>query len=178
MPPPVSRLFFALWPTPQLAGQLHTVAVQSAASHGGRIMRVDTLHLTMAFLGDTPSSDVPALADIGADCARAVRPFDLTLDHLGYWPRKHIIWLGPEAVPQALTQLADALADRLGDALHDRRFNPHITLVRKAGGCAGGALLPLCWRVDALCLVRSITTQTGAQYATIARWPLGECDAE
>lgn len=137
-------------------------------------MRVDTLHLTIAFLGNTPNCEIPALAELGAGCARASRPFDLTLDHLGYWPRKHIVWIGPEVVPQALAQLAHALGDSFGDALHDRRFNPHITLVRKAGGCPDGPLSAIPWHVDALCLVRSITASTGAQYTTIARWPLGE----
>ena len=137
-------------------------------------MRVDTLHLTMAFLGQMPDGHIAALVDLGAACARAARPFDLPLDHLGCWPRKHIVWAGPATAPQALLQLGDALLNQLGDACHARRFNPHITLVRKAGGCPEGLAPTLSWRVDALCLVRSITAPTGAQYEIIARWPRGQ----
>lgn len=137
-------------------------------------MRIDTLHLTMAFLGQTPDSQIPFLADIGLACARTAAPFDLALDHLGYWARKHLVWAGPRVVPEALSQLAEALAGRLGDALDDRRFNPHVTLVRRAGGVAELPAPTLSWRVDALCLVRSVSAPSGVRYDTIGRWALGE----
>lgn len=137
-------------------------------------MRRDTLHLTMAFLGDVPNDTIAALCEIGTACAAAAAPFDLVLDQLGYWPRKRIVWVGPSAVPLPLVQLANDLSGRLGEAVHDRRFNPHVTLVRKAGAVPGLPPPMLAWRVDALCLVRSLTESSGARYATVGKWPLGE----
>lgn len=170
---PHSRLFFALWPSPALARELHTLARHATKAHGGRVMRLDTLHLTLAFLGNTPDSRIEAIAARGADCARACQPFTLTLDELGYWPRKHIVWAGPRIVPSPLVQLAGALSSRLGDAVQDRRFNPHVTLVRRAGAAPDLPPPALCWNVDALCLVRSATEAAGARYTIIGHWPLG-----
>src|SRR3546814_10607201 len=49
--PAQARLFFALWPGPALAATLAHWAAQAQAACGGRAMRPDTLHLTLAFLG-------------------------------------------------------------------------------------------------------------------------------
>lgn len=167
-----SRLFFALWPPPAVARALLTAAHESAARQGGRVTRFETLHLTLAFLGETPDSRLPALVAIGEASAQLASPFDMVIDSLGYWSRKHIVWAGPSDVPPGLSALAEDLGQRLGDSVADRRFNPHITLVRKTRGApAGIALPPLAWTVDALHLVRSVNEAGGARYETVGHWP-------
>lgn len=167
-----SRLFFALWPPPAIARVLLATADESAARCGGRVTRFETLHLTLAFLGATPDSRLPALAAIGEASAQLVAPFEMVIDQLGYWSRKHIVWAGPSGVPPMLAALAADLGQRLGDLVTDRRFNPHITLVRKTNVAPAGITLPpLAWTVDALQLVRSVTEAGGARYETVAHWP-------
>lgn len=87
------RLFFALWPSPPLAASLAEWA-QAARPHcGGRIMRTETLHLTLAFLGPVEAQLADALA--AATPARSVPPGELMLDRYGVFKRQRILWAGP-----------------------------------------------------------------------------------
>src|SRR5690606_7323542 len=52
------RVFFALWPDARTAAVLSGWAQDAHAMCGGRIMRPDTLHLTLAFLGMVPHARV------------------------------------------------------------------------------------------------------------------------
>ena len=64
------RLFFALWPSPPLAASLAGWAQQARLTCGGRAMRTETLHLTLAFLGPVDA----ALADELAAATPERRP--------------------------------------------------------------------------------------------------------
>ncbi|WP_240669402.1 RNA 2',3'-cyclic phosphodiesterase [Achromobacter spanius] len=87
------RLFFALWPSPPLAASLAEWA-QAARPHcGGRIMRTETLHLTLAFLGPVEAQLADALA--AATPERSVPPGELMLDRYGVFKRQRILWAGP-----------------------------------------------------------------------------------
>lgn len=52
------RLFFALWPSPAAAERLASAATDAAARLGGRPTRLETLHLTLAFLGEVADERV------------------------------------------------------------------------------------------------------------------------
>jgi 2'-5' RNA ligase len=168
----LKRCFFALWPDAALAEALHALGKAAHADCGGRLMRRDTLHLTLAFLGDIPSDRVAAAMRV-AD-AIAVEPFELTLDRLGYWKHNRIIWTG--GVSPRLTFLADALAAGLrqaGFSLDSRSFAAHVTLLRDAR-CAGIPLMPqaLAWPAREFVLAESAPSREGARYEIVARWPL------
>lgn len=135
-------------------------------------MRRETLHLTLAFLGDVPAQRIDA-ARRAAD-GIAVASFPLTIDRLGFWPRNRILWAGGDA--PALTALADALGERLraaGFRLEDRPFAAHVTLLRGAD-CA--SVPPLArtveWKVPEFVLAESKRSAEGAGYEIIGRWPL------
>ena len=75
------RLFFALWPSPHAVESLAGVARDCALRFGGRPTRAETVHMTLAFLGEQPDarfSDIVAAAS-----SVAFAPFDLKLDRLG-----------------------------------------------------------------------------------------------
>lgn len=168
------RCFFALWPDAAVAEGLHRIAVDAHRSSGGRLMRLDTLHLTLAFLGDIPGGRVLEARRV-AD-AVAVAPFDLMLDRLGYWRHNRILWAGG-AVPPRLTLVANALGDGLSDAgftLDARPFAPHVTLLRDAQ-CATIPSLSeaITWPVREFLLAASRPTAGGARYEIIGRWSLG-----
>jgi 2'-5' RNA ligase len=175
------RLFFALWPTPALAERLAALAEASQASCGGRTMRRETLHLTLAFIGELDEARLPALraaaATLFADAAdtRAPRAFSLQLDQFGYWPHNRILWAGCSAPSAAVMALGEGLAAALqaaGFALEARAFLPHVTLLRDARSAALPAMPLLPWSAHEVLLVRSDLSAGHAAYEIIDRWPL------
>lgn len=173
---PSLRLFFALWPPNEVAQALHQLARRMAGQSGGRVMARDTLHLTLAFLGQVHTR---RLAELRAAAEATPLPgaFDLTLDHLGYWRHKHLLWAGCTTPPTALATLARGLGETLrarGFSLEARPFHPHLTLLRKAAQPLAFEvpILPP-WRVTELVLVSSRTTPQGPHYPRLERWALG-----
>lgn len=172
------RLFFALWPTPELAAALHALAGQCCAQTGGRVMRQDTLHLTLAFLGEVPPALLPPLQAMAGEAAQQWAATSvLAVDTLGHWPAKKLTFAGLQQVPAALPALAAALSEGardLGISLENRRFLPHVTLCRSAKKAPDAVkFTPLCWPVQEFRLVRSRLSSLGADYETLACWPLG-----
>jgi RNA 2',3'-cyclic 3'-phosphodiesterase len=166
------RLFFALWPDDTVRAAL---AAASAAIHrvaGGRATRAESIHLTLAFLGDCDAGRLDALK---ATAARVrVRPFELVLDERGFWKHNRIAWVGATEAPAALDALVDGLRTALADAafaFDPKPFVPHVTLVRKARlGFALPALDAIRWQVDGFVLVRSVIRPAGSDYLVESRW--------
>lgn len=172
--PESRRLFFALWPSSALAGELHRLAAEARYSCGGRLMAQDTLHLTLAFLGQVEETRLPELHDIAA--AISVPAFTLSLDRLGYWRHNRILWAGCTTPPPELAALADALHQALrhaGFVLEERPFAAHLTLLRNAR-CEAAPSLPVAlpWPVTGFGLVESRPSREGADYRMLASWPL------
>ena len=171
---PNLRLFFALWPDAATRAGLHARARALHSECGGRAMRRDTIHLTLAFLGETPVRQVERLRAVAAGVQG--EGFALDLDRVGSWHRNRILWTGPSMVPPALAALAQDLEGRLradGCALEARAFSPHVTLVRNAHAAPREAqLTPRRWTVGSFVLVASERSAAGAHYRTIGRWPL------
>jgi 2'-5' RNA ligase len=166
----VPRVFFAVWPDDASADALHRIAGEAHRTCGGRVMRRDTLHLTLAFLGDLSSDRVSEAVRV-ADAIVAPQ-FDLVLDRLGYWRHNRILWAG--GVPPPLTFVADTLSERLraaGFALDARPFVAHMTLLRDTH-CDETPMLarPVGWPVREFVLAESRC----ARYDIIGRWPLAQ----
>ena len=178
--PATARVFFALWPEPELSGQLGEIADNMAARFGGRATRRETVHLTLAFLAKVPEARLPELIAL----ARQIRgeAFALTLDRLGYWPRQHLLWAACEEVPAALKHLAENLRAALRaagfavDAAHGRNFIPHLTLVRKLSRPPDALpeIAPLAWPCSRFVLVRSQLSPTGPDYLRLAEFDPGD----
>lgn len=166
------RLFFALWPPRETARALGDWAKQVAALTGGRATAQESIHLTLAFLGDTD----PAQASAAAAAAKG-RHFELPIDEARYWKHNKIVWAGPAALPEELSSLVEALHGRLaerGFALEERPFAAHVTLVRKAprGGGTLPALPGVRWPAREFVLVRSSPAGSGSRYDVLERFPL------
>jgi 2'-5' RNA ligase len=136
--------------------------------------RAESIHLTLAFLGDVDLHDLNRLLDPPDNIASS--PFVLTLDEWGCWPRNGIGWAMPIHAPDVLFDLAANLERWLrgaGFALEHRAFVPHVTLLRKVECVAmPRAMTPVIWSVDAFVLVQSSVSPQGSRYKILQHWPL------
>jgi 2'-5' RNA ligase len=164
------RLFFALWPGDEVRRQLDAWAEAMHAQCGGRRVKTENLHVTLAFLGMLPIERMADLDEIahGIDTP----PFDLVFDRPGWWKHNDIAWLGAATVPVALTALAEGLRAKLSAAgfRHDQQpYVPHVTLARdSAKPAAMPALPPVAWQVSSFALMQS----TGGRYTVVSTYPL------
>ena len=132
-------------------------------------MRCESLHVTLAFLGEIDIERMALLHEIAATIE--VPSFTLRLDKLGCW--HHIVWAGCTATPPALAALVGQLAASLGAAgfsLEDRPFAAHATLLRNARCDRLEQALPaINWPAGEFVLAQSSATG----YTLIGRWSLG-----
>jgi 2'-5' RNA ligase len=169
------RLFFALWPGPIERERLGRWANHLRKAFGGRRIRDEQLHLTLAFLGNVPRERLPSLNDIAQSLI--VPAFTLQFTEAGCWPRNRVAWAAPAEIPDGLGALAAGLAsalDAVGLRTDDRRYFPHVTLLRDAR-CRPlpQALEGFEWCVREFVLVASRLQPTGLVYEVIGRWLLG-----
>ncbi|MFZ2852796.1 MAG: RNA 2',3'-cyclic phosphodiesterase [Rhodocyclaceae bacterium] len=191
MTPPAEavRVFFALSPDRRCAQRLQLLADDLALRLGGRAMQPETLHLTLAFLGDLPADRLPvllALAGAVADDARQWAPPGtgsgvLRLDRLAYWARQRLLWAGSTSFPPMLRALAGQLAEKTratGIAVPRSAFVPHVTLVRKLLLAPAESELdllkdaPLAWPWHEFVLLRSRRSGVVPAYERLGRWKL------
>jgi 2'-5' RNA ligase len=109
---------------------------------GGNFSRRENLHLTLAFLGETPESRVPPIGEIIRDLPVGKGSPGLNLCRAGCFRHggKELWWIGPAPDDPGLPFLLE-LRRRLTTGLeqrgadYDRRaFNAHITLGREIRG--------------------------------------------
>lgn len=168
------RLFFALWPGPDVRSGLAAAsrAVRERAS--GRAVPDENLHITLAFLGSV-ETDVHTCVREAASVLEA-QTFDLVIDRAGWWRRTGILWLGPSRSPAALNRLVKGLWAHLepcGFWPDFRDFHPHLTIARRCRKAVLPDFEPVAWRISDLTLLESHTGQRGAQYTVLESWPLG-----
>ncbi|MBI3095283.1 MAG: RNA 2',3'-cyclic phosphodiesterase [Rhodocyclales bacterium] len=174
------RVFFALWPDAEASGHLAALG-HSLAGAGGRTIRPASLHLTLAFVGSVTPRQVAELEGIAA----AVRAdaFELSLDRLGFWPQRGILWAGCRQTPAPLRRLGETLGAELRAAGFARAAHaaqvPHVTLARRVR-CAALPRLetPVHWPVGEFALVETHLHPSAASYRTLASFPLAAADAD
>jgi RNA 2',3'-cyclic 3'-phosphodiesterase len=166
------RLFFALWPEPQIQKEMAQV-LRRRPSISGRSVPRQNYHVTLAFLGDVEEERLSCL------CEQAARveftPFSLELDQLGQFRRSSILWLGCSSVPDTLSQLYLELSQALVPCDYQpdtRAFRPHITLYRRyRARLPDTELRPITWPVNDFRLILSEPEASGVRYQCIATFP-------
>jgi 2'-5' RNA ligase len=168
------RLFFALWPAQKAASALHDWARQTSLQTGGRVTRAETIHLTLAFVGEVEARGIQSLLHAGR--ATVGKAHSLPIEQARYWKHNRIVWVGPNETPAPLAALAAELKSLLtgeGFALEERAFAAHITLIRKARAPRALPPLPaLAWPVEEFVLVRSQLSNEGSSYQVLERFAL------
>jgi RNA 2',3'-cyclic 3'-phosphodiesterase len=175
------RLFVAVLLPDPLAALLGATA-RAIAPDGVRIVRRESLHVTVHFLDEVEPAAVPALERSLAAACSGREPFALAFEAVAPAPprRPRMLWAcaAPSADYAALAlAVCGAAAASAPRARPARPSHPHVTLARaRAGGVRwpdaapieGGELA-----VDACALVRSELGPGGSRYTVLATLPLG-----
>ncbi|WP_157814694.1 RNA 2',3'-cyclic phosphodiesterase [Janthinobacterium sp. 64] len=149
------RLFYALWPDATTRAAL--LAWQARLQ--GKPVRAEKLHLTLAFLGQRPASELPALLDILEQLPARAMP--LLFDHASHFAQLALAWAALAQPSPALLDLRAACMRNLAEQdlaprfEHDR-FTPHVTLARQAPPPTDQDFAPIAWLADELVLVESL----------------------
>lgn len=168
IPPEIAAAAFALLPPPVLAL---------------RRVRPELMHLTLAFLGDTPEALLPQVVAAAQAAAAGQSTFRVVLDRAGRFPADgvpRVIWLGVGSGRARLQGLADRVITALRERalrFDQRPFQPHLTLARIPAGtplpearaivAAVAALQPrpLLVPVRRIAVVESVLVGRGPRYA-------------
>ncbi|HWV87506.1 MAG TPA: RNA 2',3'-cyclic phosphodiesterase [Capillimicrobium sp.] len=150
-----------------------------------RPVAVESLHLTLAFLGERSEAEAGAVGALLAGVARPVRA--LSLGEALWLPRRRprVLAVAVDDGDGALTAMQGALAEALAGAIGfdagDRPYLPHVTVARvrgrvdralrdaataapPPGGAGGGA-----FAAEGIALVRSHLGRGPARYETLER---------
>lgn len=151
----------------------------------GRPVPEDNLHLTLAYLGDTPEDTLEVLHDL-LDAAY-LRKADIAFDGLGTFAEMErgltFAAVTPTDALTALQAKVAQLARQAGADLPRRRFRPHVTLTRANRQPKGPARdrlaaamgLPLDvpgFTAHSVTLYHSNLTPTGARHEPLTSYPL------
>ena len=160
------RIFFALWPDDRQRDRLRDLISPLAKLVEGQVVYRGNWHVTTAFIGNFPETDIPALLARAAEIE--FEPFRLRFDRVEFWPRPKVASLVAPTVPPELQRLVDAqnavLAD-FGVPVEDRTYRPHITVVRRARPFETQRLAqPAVMEWAGVELVESVSQPGGATY--------------
>ena len=119
--------------------------IESLGSAGADVKWVEpnNMHLTLKFLGEVPSQEIPRICESVARGAAKVEPFEFEVYGAGAFPntaRPRTLWLGAGAGEEAMIDLhghVEAALIKLGYRKEHRRFRPHLTIGRVRRGGPG-----------------------------------------
>lgn len=170
------RCFIGLWPDAASGRQLGDLALRAQARYGGRAMRAEHMHLTLAFLGDCSVSRLQAVWPELLAASGAVVPF--VLNQLGFFAKAGVLWVGPDAAQEQAWQSLQAWHKRFWSILlahgwkpERHTFRPHFSLLRAAPSLVSPLALdfePLAISAPKLLLVNSLPSAHASQYQLLA----------
>jgi len=132
------RLFIALDIDDQIRQRIgRFLEGVSGFSPDARWVPLESLHITLKFIGEKPPEIIPSLQKALDNVS--VPPFDLTFSGTGFFPTPkspRVFWSGIQAPPelQKLAAAIDNTSAQFDIPKEDRAFSPHLTLARKSGG--------------------------------------------
>jgi len=146
-------------------------------------VRVEGMHVTLAFLGYIDDDRVPQVKDIAEEVASRHGRVSLSVEGIGGFgssTRPRVLWLGLTGDIAALAALKSDLEERLAPLGYEpekRPFKPHLTLAR-ARMPSGDPALARCIgscrtssfgraQVDRLIIFRSDLSPKGARYTAL-----------
>lgn len=180
------RLFIALEIPDEIISAVLLERDKSLGSENNiRWEKKDKLHITLKFLGDTEESLV---ADLSLGLEKIVnrnRPIEISVNKFGVFRRggePKILWVGMNENNQ-LSKIVDEIEEsfcKFGYPKEERKFKPHVTLLRFRGYEDSDRILKLLdvklpnlsFNADKISLIKSELKQTGSVYTTIKSFKL------
>ncbi len=163
-----------------LAGVAEELAARDSALRPGA---PDSLHLTLVFLGATPSDRAGAVWEVARASVAGIAAPELSPGAIVGIPRRRPRLLALELddaearAERMRDRIAGALASRELHEPESRPFWPHVTLARVRRGALPAApradAPPAPFAATALTLFSSRTHPAGARYSALERLPLG-----
>ncbi|MFQ3237222.1 MAG: 2'-5' RNA ligase [Paraglaciecola sp.] len=168
-------VFFAIDPPAQTKLAIDAWRAKSLPDFDKQV-RASNFHITLEFLGDISPKQLDSLTQ-GVDQLTNVKSFSVQLDHLGYWPKPKVLWLGTEHCQPAHLQLVESLRKigrSAGIEVPKQDYIAHLSLVRKCKANPPAALIdPLfTWKVNEFHLFKSVSGSNGVIYQRQKTWPL------
>lgn len=139
------------------------------ASESGNFVTRDNLHLTLEFLGECDSSQLPVIERVLENLT--VRPMELKFSSIGFFPGG-TWWAGIER-NKDLIMLQRTLHEALlseGFSLEKRAYRPHVTLGRKVvSNHPSGRIGEFSTTVSSVSLMLSERQGRGMKYTELYR---------
>lgn len=151
--------------------------------------RIESIHLTLKFLGNIPEEQVPRIGEALERIAGDTAPFRLEPCGCGAFPtiqRMRVVWVGVGGEREPLRSLAgrvEAAMAELGHKPEDRPFQAHLTVGRVKGRerlkplqdllVARSAFRAEAFDVTELVLYKSDLRPEGALYTPLIRAKFG-----
>lgn len=156
---------------------------------GLRFTTPEQAHVTLKFLGETPSDRVGAVegAVESAIDAAGVDHFDASISGFGVFPSSdyiRVVWTGVDEGADEMTRLHDAIereTTAIGFEAEDHDFSPHVTLARMNDAREKNHVKRVVerehpdigsFRVRDVRLKKSELGPNGPQYETVSRFSL------
>ncbi|MBV2167166.1 MAG: RNA 2',3'-cyclic phosphodiesterase [Bdellovibrio sp.] len=136
------RLFFALNATDPLSESFLPTFKKLKINADRREIAIkwvplDNFHITVSFLGDRPTEELPAIQEALKEACAQVAPFDLKIEDMGAFSNEHdarVLWLGVQnkkCLGQFKHLLDQILTEKnLLQKPDERVFSPHLTFGR------------------------------------------------
>ncbi len=184
------RLFIAInLPESERQAIHDSTAPLRAAANAVTWVAPDCIHLTMKFLGEQQSEDVPKVRDALAGVARRFQPLRLDVGGVGAFPHlraPRVFWMGIGADPklELLHHDLEVACEALGHDVEARAFRPHVTLGRVKRDVSGEQVAAMArlatsvryrGTIDArtIDVMQSELSAAGPRYTVLAAVPLG-----
>jgi 2'-5' RNA ligase len=182
------RLFIAIPLPPDLAARAFEILPTSLPAL--RRVKAENLHLTLAFLGQTPDERLVEVTAAASDAAAPVSSFTLAFDRAGRFPergRLRVVWLGIADGAASVIELGEGVYAGLrsrGLRFDDRPLAPHLTLARVvedasaaeaktvAAALEGLTIESFRFEVSEIAVVQSVLSPKGPRYTALATVPL------
>ena len=151
-----------------------------------RWARLESMHLTLNFLGEIEVEQVQAIQENLEEVTATFPNFNLEITGLGFFPdasRPRVAWAGIEPADGELMKIQTELARRLEGIGYERErrdYHPHLTLGRVRKGLFGDDMLQVSkwaqssqldtvggFEVQAISLIHSVLRPEGATHLTL-----------
>jgi 2'-5' RNA ligase len=139
-----------------------------------RAVPPENFHMTLAFVGEVPESQLEACLKIGE--SQRARGFTVRFDSYEYWPKARAVVAAAREFPSSLERLWQQIRADLAQynhALKHEQLRPHVTIARKVPQAPVlQAMSSFDWKVQAFTLMQSDTAGTRSIYTVLDTWLL------